>query len=146
MLKPELTIEPYHIQGNQPLLLDNPQNIWVVVSGFISVFATKINQKQPEGNRRYLFSVRPGEALFGISLSSNLGILAVALENTELRQFSLQELAAQVAKNQPNAIMLLEGWLQHLGEALPATSLNNQATVATALELSYFSLEKNQIL
>ncbi|NER28932.1 MAG: NHLP bacteriocin export ABC transporter permease/ATPase subunit [Symploca sp. SIO1C4] len=134
------------MQGNQPLLLDNPQNIWVVVSGFISVFATKINQKQPEGNRRYLFSVRPGEALFGISLSSNLGILAVALENTELRQFSLQELAAQVAKNQPNAIMLLEGWLQHLGEALPATSLNNQATVATALELSYFSLEKNQIL
>ena len=72
------------VKGNQPLILDNPQISWIVKSGTFALFATKFINEEATGNRRYLFSVSKGEAVFGTQLINELGILAVAIEETEL--------------------------------------------------------------
>ncbi|MFN6565495.1 MAG: NHLP bacteriocin export ABC transporter permease/ATPase subunit [Nostoc sp. ChiSLP01] len=53
------------LKGNEPILLDDPQVVWVVQSGSVAVFAVN------EGTRRYLFSCDSKEALFGTLLSSS---------------------------------------------------------------------------
>lgn len=127
------------IKGNEPILLDDTETVWVVQSGSLVLFATQVEAKQPKGHRQYLFSVSAGEALFGTALSSSSTadassrrvpqarlanpslteqrcIMAVAVEETELLRLSLSDLTAQVAAANPEAIALLEGWIHHLGE------------------------------
>ena len=58
------------VGGNRPILLDEPHTVWIVQSGSMALFAVMLNQKTPEGARRYLFSLNSGEALFGTALNS----------------------------------------------------------------------------
>ncbi|WP_341530333.1 NHLP bacteriocin export ABC transporter permease/ATPase subunit [Nostoc sp. UHCC 0302] len=77
------------LTGNKFLILNNQHACWRVESGVIAVFAIPIDNGI-EGSRRYLFSVNPGEALFGISANSHK-ILAIAMEDTVLWQLTNQE-------------------------------------------------------
>src|SRR5512136_1620264 len=112
------------LKGNEPLLLDDPKKVWVILSGSVALFATKVKENSPEGERRYLFSAGVGEALFGAAFEGGLqreagtpvGILAVAVEATELSQMALGDLAAQVAAGEAGALALVRGWVRHLGE------------------------------
>lgn len=112
------------LKGNEPLLLDDPKKVWVILSGSVALFATKVKENLPEGERRYLFSAGAGEALFGAALDggaqresgTEIGILAVAVEATELSQVSMADLAAQGAAGEAGALALLRGWVRHLGE------------------------------
>lgn len=120
--------KPYSLQANEPLLLNDPQIIWVVQSGTIAVFAT-INNNSLEEHRRYLFHVSAGEALFGGS--GQCGFVAIAIEPSQLCQISITDLANKIVKADPQAIELLEGWAYHLDQ-----SLSNQPTaLATPLNL-----------
>ena len=51
--------------------------VWLVLSGQVSVFATQVSNQKPTGERRYLFSINPGEVLWGVPVTQQLGILAV---------------------------------------------------------------------
>lgn len=55
----------YRIQGNESLLLNDREKVWLVQSGSLSVFVTTIQNGLPQDDRRYLFSVSAGEVLFG---------------------------------------------------------------------------------
>ena len=59
----ELQGKFYTINGNQPILLDDPRDVWVVQSGSVALFAVTVNKGVVEGTRRYLFSTGLGEAL-----------------------------------------------------------------------------------
>ena len=85
MVQQKLAPKIYNIKSNQPFLLLNPQVVWLVVSGQISVFATQVSNYKPIGERHYLFSVNPGEILCGVAVTQ-LGMLAVPLEDVELQQ------------------------------------------------------------
>ncbi|MEO0684420.1 MAG: ABC transporter transmembrane domain-containing protein, partial [Cyanobacteria bacterium J06649_11] len=83
--------EPYLFKSNEPLLLDNPHTIWLVKSGSFALFAINIQNGIPKGRRRYLFSVKAGEAMFGAkppSADNHYQILAVSLETTEFLKLS----------------------------------------------------------
>jgi len=114
--------KPYKIEGNEPLLLNKNKIVWRVISGQISIFATFIDRSRPIGNRRYLFDVNPGEALFSIdpqSLSNlpdeenlkepisrhSFSLLAVPLETAQLEQFSLRYLVTKIAEKDKEASM-----------------------------------------
>lgn len=99
MLELNLVEEVRRIKGNEPLLLDDPQQVWVVQSGKLALFATKIEAGQAKGGRRYLFSVAAGEAMFGAALWKEWGIVAVAIETTELLPLSLTDFGTNVNKN-----------------------------------------------
>lgn len=113
----------YSLEANQPVLLNDPKTVWVVQSGTLAVFAA-IKNRTVEEHRRYLFHVSAGEGLFGAALlpevvaPSQWGFVAVAIEPTQLSQISTVDLMRKVAVADPQAIALLEGWVNHLGQSL----------------------------
>lgn len=105
------------LQGNSPLLLDQPTVLHVVRSGSVAVFAIRIVNGVPEGERRYLLTCSPGAALFGIEPvgldpdgEDIFGLLVVAIEPTELEQQPVDTLP------QTELYPLLERWLLQLGQ------------------------------
>lgn len=105
------------IQGNSPLILDQPTVISIVQSGLVAVFAVRIIDGVLEGERRYLFTRSPGEALFGTAPAheAGFGLLAVAIEPAELWQRPIDTLTSA------ELCPLLESWMLQLGqtEGLP---------------------------
>ncbi|MEH2165195.1 MAG: NHLP bacteriocin export ABC transporter permease/ATPase subunit [Nostoc sp.] len=140
----------YRLKANERLLLDDPEKVWVVKSGSISLFATKVKDEMPVGDRpkeaaqnehrRYLFNVGAFEALFGAATSNpeSLSLAAVAISATELSQISIADLAASSAPSgETGAIALLQGWVNHLNEIF--------RTEPTAANFErYFSLIKSE--
>lgn len=82
------------VKGNQPLLLNDSQKIWLLRSGSIAVFAVPLKDGIPEGARRYLFSVEAGEALFGLETNSkeeSKSLLAVSVEDASVVQLQIDD-------------------------------------------------------
>ncbi|BAY64338.1 ABC transporter-related protein [Calothrix brevissima NIES-22] len=107
--------ESYIFKNNDPLLLDNPETIWLVKSGSLAIFAINVQHGIPKGRRRYLFSVKAGAAMFSAQLNSPNGhyqILAVALEETELLQITKSEFSPTSTPE------LIENWVQLLSSSL----------------------------
>lgn len=141
----------YTIKSNQPFLLSNPEAIWIVLSGQVSVFFTKFINQQPTGERHYLFSINPGEVLCGVAITQQQGILAIALEDVELKQVYLEDIQEQIALGNSGEILLLESWLQKLAETLNFESLaktlspENSLLPPCSVPTSY-SFDKNQLI
>ncbi|MEO1560299.1 MAG: NHLP bacteriocin export ABC transporter permease/ATPase subunit, partial [Cyanobacteria bacterium J06632_19] len=94
------------------LLLNNPKKIYLVKSGCWAIFAINTKNGVPKGRRRYLFSIKAGEIMFGTnSIYSEDGyqILAVALEEGEVIQLSPDD---------EINIEQIESWVNHLGSAV----------------------------
>lgn len=145
MLELNLDKELRSVKGNEPLLLDDPQTVWLVKSGTIALFATQ-NDREAQGNRRYLFSVGTGEALFGTTIQQQWGILAVALEATQLLPMSIAEFSNLVAANDLKAIASMEGWIKSLGEVVGSSPLKDPGNLVLAERSRYLSLQKGQAL
>ncbi|VEP18570.1 NHLP bacteriocin export ABC transporter permease/ATPase subunit [Hyella patelloides LEGE 07179] len=148
------TLKVYTVKSNQPFLLLNPQVIWQVVWGQVSVFATQVSNHQPTGERRYLFSVNPGEILCGVRVTQGLGILAVALGEVQLQRLSIDDLGVQFATRDLRAITFLvrlEDWFKQIGDTLTRESsqktLSPENTVLAPCTLpTPYSLETNQLI
>lgn len=132
----------YRLKANERLLLDDQELVWVVLSGSLSLFATKVKDEMPVGDRltqaaqnehrRYLFNVGVGEALFGAAtkIGESLSLVAVAIEATELSQISIADLVKLVATGEAEAMLqtathanaLIEGWINHLSETFSTLS------------------------
>lgn len=121
---------PLDVTGNRPLLLGDPDGVWLVQAGVVEVFAVPLKDGEPAGARLHLFSARPGQALFGMSFtapegSRSHGLLAVGHPGTrllQLRRARLQELGAE-ADCTPAVAALVEGWVDALSAALARRSL-----------------------
>jgi ATP-binding cassette subfamily C protein len=154
-----------HLQGNQPLLLDDPHTAWVVKSGAIALFAMQVRNGMPEGERQFLFTVNPGEALFGAALcpeQDSLGLVAVALESTELlplplgngeahssegngdmaTSLSLTVSPAECARVMPDLPTLLVGWLNQFGQI---SNLPKPLTPGSSPEGQHLALAPGQV-
>ncbi|HEY9672750.1 MAG TPA: NHLP bacteriocin export ABC transporter permease/ATPase subunit [Waterburya sp.] len=138
----------YGIKGNEPVLLDDPEGVWILQSGSMAVFAVTVKNGIPEGARQYLFSTEPGDALFGTALSSQSGtshgILAVAIEETQLLKVSLKALGTLVTNRDTKAVNFLEGWIHRLGSTLDRVSTPDSNVQAAGHR--YLSLTKGQTL
>lgn len=109
-------LDVHHVKGNEPILLNNPNIAWRVRCGVIAIFAVRVRNNIPEGERRYLFSVEAGETLFGYSTDDepdHLGLIAVALEPSELQPVDLDYNAPE-----PDLVTLkqwADPWIQKIG-------------------------------
>jgi ATP-binding cassette subfamily C protein len=135
----------YIVKGNEPILLDDPFKLWVIQSGSMALFAVTVKNGVIEGTRRYLFSIKQGEALFGTAAASGNQhrlILAVPMGETELLQVDQECFSELVANADARAIAWVEGWLEQLG-----TALSHFATPAIQVRASgqaRFSLNNGQ--
>jgi len=142
------------VKGNEPLLLNDPDTIWFVKSGSLVLHVISLENAEIKGNRRFLFNIGAGEALFGATLApSNQHadwrcILAVALEETELLELTLTDLLEQVKHRNLEAITLIEGWFNHLGKWLRGQLTPSHAPTNSIVAegTHYISLLKQQTL
>ncbi|MFN6480794.1 NHLP bacteriocin export ABC transporter permease/ATPase subunit [Nostoc sp. DedQUE07] len=124
--------KPYSFQANEPLLLNDPETFWIVQSGTLAVFATRVKNSLPKEHRRYLFHVNAGEVLLPeVIAQSQWNFVAIAIEPTQLCQMSMVDLVKGIAAADSQAIELLDGWVNHLGQSLSA----QQTVLTTPLNL-----------
>ena len=103
------------VKGNQPFALDRPL-LWQVVSGSLGVFVRRIEKAE----RRYLFTVGPGDLLVG-SLADALDLVAIAFEPSEIEPLPWPDSAAGWQRLVP--------WIQQLS-AGPAPLRSTTRTAA----------------
>ncbi len=111
----------YIFNGNEPILLNDPDKVWIVESGSIALFAVTVKNCVVEGTRRYIFTIKEGEALFGTAanfFNRYRHILAVPMGEIKLLQLERECFKKLVANADLRAIAWIEGWLKQLGTAL----------------------------
>ncbi|MGM0501601.1 MAG: ABC transporter transmembrane domain-containing protein, partial [Bacillota bacterium] len=103
--------------GNKPLLLDDPNKIWLVKRGKIRVFAVKVKEGEIYGNRRYLATFKKDELLFGVDFSSsdhNLALIAIGEDDTRLAESNRAEFDNQRAEDLNLAAQNLTQWIESI--------------------------------
>lgn len=104
----------YIINGNEPILLNDPSRVWVVQSGSMALFAVTLKDGVIEGTRRYLCSINQGEALFETA-NQQRQILAVPIGEIELLQVHQECFRELVANADAMALAWIETWLLQVG-------------------------------
>lgn len=143
----------YIVNGNEPILLDDPYRVVVVQSGSMALFAVTVKDGVIEGTRRYLCSVSQGEALFGTaadqtqdiaSLHNNQQrqILAVPMGETELLHVHQECFRELVANADARVIAWIETWLLQLGSVF--SQVTTPAIQVKAKGQTRFSLIEGQ--
>ena len=116
------------IAENEILLLDDPESLWVIESGSMTVYAGKIQDAVLQSGRRFLFGVETGEGLFGIANPKvglgSICILAVATKETRLLRLNLHDLDEGATQaNSFNSIHLITTWFERLSSVFQLTSI-----------------------
>ena len=115
--------EPFVTAANRPLLLDDPEVMYVVESGKVEIFTVAVENRQPVGARTHFLTVEPGQAFFGLDterLALGSGFLAVGKAGSGLRRYTLdrlQVLAGLPAHGEPIA-QLVATWVSGLSRRL----------------------------
>ncbi|MCU0548050.1 MAG: NHLP bacteriocin export ABC transporter permease/ATPase subunit [Leptolyngbya sp. Prado105] len=139
MLAEQTSQNSYFLKSNEPLLLNDRDTIWLVQSGSFAIFAIAVEHGTPKGKRRYLFSIKAGEAMFCAKLQTagiQHQLMAVALENVELIALKSPEISTfnfqpetdeqrsrkKMLESNPlthwSRTEFLDRWIDHLGSAL----------------------------
>ncbi|MFS0519410.1 NHLP bacteriocin export ABC transporter permease/ATPase subunit [Nostoc sp. UIC 10607] len=135
----------YIVNGNEPILLDDPSRVWIIQSGSMALFAVTVKDGSIEGTRRYLCSISQGEALFGTAANSGnqqRQILAVPIGETELLQIHKECYCELITNGDGKAITWIENWLLQIGSVL--SQITMPAIHVKAEGQSRFSLNNGQ--
>ena len=111
------------IKSNSFLPLDAPNTVWMVKDGAMAVFAIASTNGSPQGARRYLFDIAPGDVLFGIATvfeGQSHQLIAVAYEETHLVSIALVNWIGQVIADHNGTRELLLQPLRQWSDRLAA--------------------------
>lgn len=109
--------------SNKPILLNDPQTVWLVYSGAVDLFAIRLENNEPVGTRRHLFRAEAGAALFGMNLQAynrGVGLLMVGLADTQLVQLDrarLEEVTSDPAYNE-QVSQMINVWVRGLSQGM----------------------------
>jgi NHLM bacteriocin system ABC transporter ATP-binding protein len=70
------------VEGNRPLLLNDPDSAWVVYSGTVDVFSVPMANHEIAGTRTHLFRSEAGQLLMGISDKENESGIVLLVSGT----------------------------------------------------------------
>jgi len=106
---------PQDVAGNSPLVLNDPERIWLVGSGRVDVFAVPLQNGEPAGARVHVHRAEVGQLLFGCQCddAGTLGLMAVGIPGTQvlgLPRQRLQELGGDPAE----LSVLVDAWIEGL--------------------------------
>jgi NHLM bacteriocin system ABC transporter ATP-binding protein len=135
----------HQIKGNEPLLLNDPQTIWLVQTGAIALFAVTVKDNLIQGTRRYLFNCESQAALFGTTPSlgrTDSQILAVPIGETELLKIDRTYLDGLVTEADLQIDTWVKDWLHKLNTVLSPLSM--PAIQVKAGKQGRFSLSNEQ--
>jgi len=112
------------VEGNKPLLLDDPKTVWLVDRGKINVFLTLTDNGAARSARFYLFDAGDGDILFGINpalVEPTSGLLVTGLSGTRLLQLTVKEFIDYIKQkhleDDQDIARLINHWLKALSPA-----------------------------
>ncbi|HLM69288.1 MAG TPA: hypothetical protein VK358_17240, partial [Longimicrobium sp.] len=123
---------PRPAAGNRPLRLD-PARVWIVRTGRIDVFATRLDgEGEPTGKRRHLFRLEAGDPVFGVGEdpASGRALLAIGAPGTLLAEYGLEEIEALAGEdgNRPLFDELVQHWIERVWDGLVGRATVRRAT------------------
>jgi NHLM bacteriocin system ABC transporter ATP-binding protein len=109
--------KPYLLAGNESVLLNDPQTVWLVKSGSMAIFTTGLKDGVPEGSRRYLFTVGDRQAMFStpVTKKERKHLIAVSMEETELVGIPAEDFSRWLSVGDGEALVLVDAWIDRLG-------------------------------
>jgi NHLM bacteriocin system ABC transporter ATP-binding protein len=117
--------------GNRPLRLD-AERVWIVRTGRVDVFATRLVDGEPDGPRRHLFRLEAGDPVFGVGEdpAAERALLAVGSPGTVLAEFGLAEVEALAADpaTRPAFAELALRWSERVWDGLVGRATVRKAT------------------
>ena len=126
----KMQAETVTLRGNELLPLDDPRSWWVVESGSVGVYGVVSDAATLRGRRRFLLSVGPGQALFGLPRAAEAGkprLVAVALGESRLLRPGGEPGASGAER--------IEGWMRGWRERLGEVVTPNAGDAAEELRL-----------
>ncbi len=109
------------VSAHDPFLADDPEAVWIVVTGGILLFTIALENGKPVGTRSHFLGINVGQAFFGIDAQRvGSAFMAVAKQGTTVRKMTrtqLQEVASDPAQG-PAIAALVDIWVLGLSKAL----------------------------
>lgn len=107
------------VQAGEVLLLDDPQQIWMIQAGSVALFASTVQEGKLQGMRRSLFTVERGDSIFSFPMSAAevQCILAVPTTDVTLQGYDRIQLEPNIGH------ALLTTWLQSLSSVFDSTGI-----------------------
>ena len=142
--------EHLKVGGNRPFLLDEPESVWLVVSGMVNVFSVHVHEGQPIGSRLHVATVNEGQPIFGIGRQvsrDHMGFIAVAGPDTELsivKVSQLQELSQKEGFAE-SVLAMIDLWVAKLSSEISLGEVSPHVTVELAPDAE-ITLEDGQFL
>ena len=143
------------VRGNQPLLLDDEERIFVVRSGNIDVFSVQMDKGELKGPRVHVFRAHEGEALFGMRVDRKeyaVVLLAVGGPDTSLMEYARSALIEDVEESTYREGLggLIDRWVERLSSGIRGdrlfprnfSDLNVASEVSTEKETYFRTPEK----
>lgn len=134
--------------NNTPILLNAPDNCWVVYAGWVDIFAIPLREGQLDGVRKHLFRVKAGQAIFGMGLSENgngFGLIAVGSNNASMLKVSLNMLykLSEDEEMKSHVASLFDGWVKALSSTLNSILPPKNSILLEASDI--YELKGNEI-
>lgn len=106
-------------EGNQPLIIRDEQEVWMVLTGYADVFAVMLHEEEVVRPRRFLFGMEPGQLLFGYHAEKagpdgSAGLLVAGLTGTRLLRLDKAGFLQALARSphlRAAAAPSIEGWV-----------------------------------
>ena len=117
------------LEGNKPVVLDDPARAWVVYSGTAHVFGVPIENGEPADLRTFVFSATPGQLLMGVgdvhAGVTGMGLIASGMPGTRLIELPLAKIQAYAAELEYSHLITLmtDDWIRNLSIGINADVL-----------------------
>ncbi|KJS11499.1 MAG: bacteriocin ABC transporter ATP-binding protein [Peptococcaceae bacterium BRH_c8a] len=113
------------VEGNKPLLMTDPEHLWMVDHGKVTVFTVFVANGEAVGSREFLFEAGPGDILLGIRPEGDdqaLGLMATGLSGTSLLQLTWPRFLEAAADPDQREIFInaVSHWAEVLAESAAA--------------------------
>jgi len=105
--------------SNAPVLLDDPQQAWLVVGGDMDVFAVPVHDGRIAGPREFLFHVSTGDLLFGCGLDDATAMTMVAVGGADgaVSPVRMTEVRDYMRRHPADGMALVERYIRTVSRA-----------------------------
>lgn len=106
--------------ANSPVLLEDPESVWMVAEGYLNVFAVDVVHGEPEGPRHHLFTAEAGTIVPGMepAWADEVGLLAAGTSSTVVLKLPLSELRNRSERLGPDLKELVERYVAAFSAAV----------------------------
>lgn len=143
---------------SRPLMVDDPNFMWLVASGRVDLFTIALEDGQQVGTRKHFLTIEAGQAFFGIDTDRfgfEWAFIAVGRTGTQLQRYPLDQLQflGRIPAHRGRLAQMVEKWVEELSrrltqgfEDIPETQVELEADVEAKIEVSMTLASKSEVL